>query len=262
VLKIIIADDELPIREWLKYCLNGREDRFEIVGMAADGIRAYDLVMEKRPDVLITDIRMPHMNGTTLMERLRESSPDIEFVVLTNHADFSYARRAISCGVREYILKSELRSSELIEILENIDNEHHRPHKDVSAGIMKLAASPAPGEDADSLARSHEAVEEALAYIRKHFHENLSLEDVSGHVYRSPAYFSRLFKEITGENFSIYLIHYRLEKAKSLLLETEMKITDISCRVGYQNPSYFSRLYKKHMGRTPEEERRQGKKSK
>lgn len=260
MLRIIIADDELPIREWLRYCLNGREDRFEIVGMAADGIRAYDLVLEKRPDVVITDIRMPHMNGTTLMERLREVIPDIEFVVLTNHADFTYARRAISCGAREYILKSELRSSELIEILENIDDEHRRPRRNDDARVMRMPVSPAPGED--GMARSHESVEEALVYIRTHFHENISLEDVSSHVYRSPAYFSRLFKEITGENFSVYLIHYRLERAKALLIETDMKITDISCRVGYQNPSYFSRLYKKHMGCTPEEERRRGKRAK
>ena len=78
---------------------------------------------------------------------------------------------------------------------------------------------------------------------------------MAGIIFRSPEYFSRLFKEEVGENFSTYLIRYRLNRAREMLKKTDMKISEISYQVGYSTQSYFSRLYKKYMGKTPEEER-------
>jgi len=190
------------------------------------------------------------------MEQISEILPQTDVVVLTNHADFSYARQAVSCGAKEYILKSELRSSELIAILEEIYEEHHRIKDKENVRPREFEDKRKFLEDIDLHTGGHESVEKALSFIHEHYEDNISLVDVAGYVYRSPAYFSRLFKEVTGENFSIYLIQYRLKMAARLLKETDLKITDISYRVGYQNPSYFSRLYKKHMGCTPEEERK------
>lgn len=255
MLRIVIADDELPIREWLKYCLSEKEDRFQIVGRAADGQEAYELLLEKEPDVLITDIRMPKMSGLSLMKASRDRLPQLTFVVLTNHADFAYAKEAISCGAKEYILKSELRSSELIRILEEIEEDKNKARQADRPGLgPRMPQIMAEKMEEDH--RGHEAVKEALAYMAQHYGDKLSLSELAQHVYRSPAYFSRLFKEVTGKNFSTYLTLYRLKQGQKLLRQTRLKITDIAAMVGYQNPSYFSRLYKKHMGWTPEEERR------
>lgn len=261
MLRILIADDEQPIREWLNYCLKDKRDSLEVVGTASDGWQAYELAVKERPDVVIMDIRMPKMDGITAMKNIKQGLPETEFVILTNHAEFSYAKQAISCGAKEYILKSELRSSELIEILEKI--EEGRAHQGRSAqhdrqiikDQLERAAKKTLAEYRD-IPENNKFIEKALEYIHEHFHEAISLADVAGQVYRSPEYFSRLFKGVTGENFSIYLINYRLIQAKSLLINTDLKITEIAYRVGYQNPSYFSRLYKKYMGITPEEERR------
>jgi len=256
MLKIIIADDELPIREWLNYCLRDSEDGLKVVGTASDGLQAYELAVKEKPDVVIMDIKMPKMDGLTAMKNIKNVLPNTDFIILTNYAEFSYAKQAISCGAKDYILKSELRSSELIQVLKNIEKE-----RDARRGELKIH----PESIANSTFREYTSkqqehnkyIEKALNYIHEHFNEAISLADVAGQVHRSPEHFSRLFKEITGENFSAYLINYRLIQARHLLVNTDLKITEIAFKVGYQNPSYFSRLYKRHMGITPEEERRQ-----
>lgn len=258
MLRIVIADDELPIREWLNYCLKDKNTWLEIVGIASDGLQAQELAVQEKPDVVIMDIRMPKMDGITAMKSIKKILPQTEFVILTNYADFSYAKQAITCGAKEYILKSELRSSELIEILAKIEEDHSTQYDrpGIKDPLENAAPKTLPEYSGDHLDHNNQFIEKALIYIHEHFDKVISLADVAGQVYRSPEYFSRLFKEVTGENFSIYLINYRLTQARTLLINTDYKITDIAYRVGYQNPSYFSRLYKKYMGITPEDERR------
>lgn len=258
MLRIVIADDELPIREWLNYCLKDKTARLEVVGIASDGLQAQELAVKEKPDVVIMDIRMPQMDGITAMKNIKKVLPQTEFVILTNYADFAYAKQAITCGAKEYILKSELRSSELIEILAKIEEDRQSQYNRPGiADQLERAAQKTLTECAgDRPDNNNQFIEKALIYIHEHFDKAISLADVAGQVYRSPEYFSRLFKEVTGENFSVYLINYRLTQARKLLVNTDFKITDIAYRVGYQNPSYFSRLYKKYMGITPEDERR------
>ena len=257
MIKIVIADDELPIREWLNYCFQEKSESFQIVGIAADGLQTYNLVLKEKPDVVIIDINMPSMDGISVMEKIKEKLPEIEFIILTNYADFSYAKKAITYGAKEYILKSELRSSELIQIIEKIEeknqlqSESQRKYNQLEI-VAKKTIVDLPGE----FNVNKKSIVKALEYIHAHFNENISLSDVADQLYLSPEYFSRLFKEVTGGNFSIYLINYRLNEAKNLLINTDLRITDISFRIGYNNHSYFSRLYKKYMGMTPEEERK------
>ena len=79
------------------------------------------------------------------------------------------------------------------------------------------------------------------------------MDDVSREVDISPYYFSKIFKEATGENFIEYLTNLRIEKAKELLDNTEMSMKEICLEVGYSNPNYFSRIFKKSVGVSPTE---------
>lgn len=109
--------------------------------------------------------------------------------------------------------------------------------------------------------REHEGVSEeqiiakAKDYIRENYSRDISLEDVSEHVYLSSGYFSKLFKQHTGENYIDYLIRVRMDKAKELLEQTRYKTYDIGESVGYTNTKYFLRLFKKYTGMTPSEYR-------
>ena len=98
-----------------------------------------------------------------------------------------------------------------------------------------------------------QSVREAIQYIHDNYgNQDLSLKEVAQAVYRSPEYLSRRFKSETGKNFSVYLMLYRLNQAKELLLYTDMRIYEVAYAVGYAAPSYFSKVYHEYVGVTPE----------
>ncbi len=101
--------------------------------------------------------------------------------------------------------------------------------------------------------RSYGVVDRALSYIQNNYQKDISLEDVSREVDISPYYFSKIFKDSTGENFIEYLTNLRIEKAKDLLDNTDLSMKEICSEVGYANQNYFSRIFKKNVGVTPTE---------
>lgn len=103
--------------------------------------------------------------------------------------------------------------------------------------------------------RSTDIIRMARDYIAENYSRELSLDDVSRVVNISPYYFSKLFKEATGENFIEYLINIRIEKAKELLGNADLSMKEICAMCGYQDPNYFSRTFKKNVGVTPTEYR-------
>ncbi|MDY3249019.1 MAG: helix-turn-helix domain-containing protein, partial [Candidatus Choladocola sp.] len=101
--------------------------------------------------------------------------------------------------------------------------------------------------------QSDSVVKKAKAYIQEHFSEDVSLDDVSREVNISPYYFSKIFKEESGENFIEYLTKVRMEKAKEMLANPDLSIKEVSAMSGYADPNYFSRLFKKQTDMTPRE---------
>jgi two-component system response regulator YesN len=100
---------------------------------------------------------------------------------------------------------------------------------------------------------SSSLIDKAKVYIEKQFHKDISLDEVSKELNISPYYFSKLFKEETGENFIEYLTNLRICEAKKLLSQSEMSMKEICGRIGYSDPNYFSRIFKKSLGVTPTE---------
>lgn len=101
--------------------------------------------------------------------------------------------------------------------------------------------------------QSNSAVKKAMLYIQENYSKDISLDDVSGQVNISPYYFSKIFKEETGENFIEYLTRVRIEKAKALLVDANVSVKEAGIQSGYSDPNYFSRIFKKQMDMTPSE---------
>ena len=101
----------------------------------------------------------------------------------------------------------------------------------------------------------NQIVVKAKDYIQKNFQNDLSLDEVSRQLDLSMYYFSKLFKEETGNNFVEYMTNLRMEKAKELLQKDELSMKEICSAVGYSDPNYFSRIFKKNTGATPTEYR-------
>lgn len=104
-MKILIVDDEPTIRAGLRMLLMNCFDGIIISGEAKHGKEALELIKSQKPDILITDILMPVMDGLQLIESIREKQLDIDIIVLSGHSDFEYARHALRLGVNEYLLK-------------------------------------------------------------------------------------------------------------------------------------------------------------
>ena len=101
-LRVLLADDHLIVAEALKRLL---EPEFELVGVVEDGFALLEAAAEKKPDVIVTDISMPGLNGIEALEELKKKNPDVHVVVLTMHRDVAYARRALDAGALGYVLK-------------------------------------------------------------------------------------------------------------------------------------------------------------
>ncbi|NMA95044.1 MAG: helix-turn-helix domain-containing protein [Clostridiales bacterium] len=99
--------------------------------------------------------------------------------------------------------------------------------------------------------KNKDTIYRAIEYVNQRYMEKITLEDVSNHVHLSSSYFSKLFKDETGYNFSRYLNRVRIEKSKKLLLNREISIVDISNFVGFEDQSYFTRVFKEMTGNTP-----------
>lgn len=103
--RVFLVDDEIVIRENMRTCIDWGKEGFEYCGDAPDGELALPLIEKLKPDILITDIRMPFMNGLELSAIVRRMQPNIKIIILSGHDEFEYARQAIRIGVEEYCLK-------------------------------------------------------------------------------------------------------------------------------------------------------------
>lgn len=116
MLKVLVVDDEVPIRQWLEVCIQ-KMDGFQIIGTAAHGAEGYSVFRKEKPDIIITDIRMPGIDGLEMLKMIRDINPSVYMIVLTSHEDFGYARNAIQFGVSDYILKTEITVDSLMQLL-------------------------------------------------------------------------------------------------------------------------------------------------
>lgn len=238
--RIFIVDDEEIVIEGISTIIERYMPDCVVTGSATDGISARNEILEKKPDVLVTDIRIPGMDGLSLIEDVRQFLPDMICIVISGYMEFEYARRALQMGVKDYIDKpvtiEKLKKS--IENLGRFDNVKKAEHEDVP--------------DVKMTETGHSAIDRALAFINDNYDRDIGLSEVASVVNMNPAYLCVLFKENVGESFIKYLTKVRINKAKSLLA-SGMKVVDVSGMVGYNDCRYFCDIFKKHENMTPNE---------
>lgn len=126
MIKVFLVEDEVVVREGIRKTLNWEENDFKFCGEASDGELAYPLIQKYKPDIVITDIRMPFMDGLELSRLIKKEMPWIKIIILSGYGEFEYAKEAINIGVTEYLLKpisgTELMNC-LLKVKENIINE-------------------------------------------------------------------------------------------------------------------------------------------
>lgn len=240
--KVYIIDDEKLIREGLTHYINWDKLGMEIVGSAGDGMTALEEITRLLPDIIISDIRLPELSGVKLLKELRERNIKCEFILISAYSDFDYAQEGIRYGAFDYILKP-IDEDTLEETLQRCSNK--------LLSEQPCETQEPPEENAKNLSYKEKLVAQVTDYVQTHYQEEIKLEDAAEMINMSASHFGRLFKEITGENFSRYVYRIRMEKSKELICNSTYKIYEIAEMVGYTDISHFSKKFKEYFGYSP-----------
>ena len=247
--RLMVVEDETIIRRGIVKGIQWEELGFRVIAEAANGKTAlkhldHAQLSEEIPDVMLVDIQMPVMNGLALMKELQRYYPFIRIVVLSGFSDFDYAQQAMSFGAMGYLLKPTQKAE--------IAKTFFRIKKTLDEERMTYRTASAPKRRVDPV------VEKINQYMNAHFCERITLENAAEEFYMNPSYFSTFFKQKTGESFKRCLTRLRMEKAKDLLRETDLKTYDIAGLVGYDDFRYFCKLFKTVTGETVMAFRKEG----
>lgn len=129
MVRVFLVEDEMLIREGIKNSIRWDKEGYEFVGEASDGELALPMILKEKPDILITDIRMPFMTGLELSRLVKQELPGIKILIISGYDDFEYAKEAIGVGVTEYLLKP-ISSAKLLETLQSVSEEIFRERKE------------------------------------------------------------------------------------------------------------------------------------
>ncbi|MDE6603009.1 MAG: response regulator [Lachnospiraceae bacterium] len=248
--KVAIIDDEPLIVEGLSKTMEWGKWDCQVAGTASDGKEGMKLIREKRPDIVITDINMPKMDGLRMIAGLKSEFPDMQLIILTGYREFEYARQAIELGVARFLLKPS-KMNELEEAVEAVTKRLDQMQMPVMTFAPEEAAGTAPEEEAETEENSEAnsfIVNNALEYIRTNSKEKLRLSDVADQVYVSQWHLSKLLNKHTGKTFSDILNGARMDRSKELLKDPSLRICDVAEMVGFQDLAHFSRVFKKMEG--------------
>ncbi|HBF39224.1 MAG TPA: DNA-binding response regulator [Firmicutes bacterium] len=248
MIKVVVAEDEELILNHIIKKIQAVDSDFLIVGAAQNGKQALEMVEEFSPDIIVTDIRMPVIDGLELLKNVSLNYPYIKTIVVSGYSDFEYAKQAIQYGVREYLLKP-LESEELHKALAKIKISLEAEMNFLGHKIVKTA----PGNTSPK-----EVAAIILQFIRENFAQEINLNSLAKNFNFNASYLSKLFKKYYAETPVRYLLNLRIHEAKHLLRsQPELGIKAIGELVGYPDPFYFSRIFKHITGKSPSEFREQ-----
>ena len=237
-LKVLLVDDEIIIRQGFRQLFDWEAPDCEVVGEAADGMEALSQIDALNPDIVTMDINIPIMNGLKVIQLSRMKHPDTAFIIVSGYDDFAYCREALRLQITDYILKPV----DYEEFGACIDN--------LKIALFEKKTS----EETDG--QEERIINKIVRFVQKHLSEEISLSVLAEEFHFSSQYVSQLFKNEIGVNFLTYLTNIRMEKAKKLLLNTDLPIAEISEQSGYGDYRVFTKVFKKSEGVTPSQYRR------
>jgi YesN/AraC family two-component response regulator len=231
-LLLVEDDPELSanLEEWLT------ASGYRVAG-AADGAEAIALVSERPFDVIVTDLKMPRVDGLGLLRWIKETQRPIPVIFLSGQASIHDAIQALrEFGGFDFLVKP----------LEDLNQLNQAIERALASKVLPLALPSAAVESEDN-----PVVGQALEVIRTYFREAIGLAEISAMLGYTPTYLTTLMQRETGRTVQQWIIHERLQLSKQLLAQTDWSLNRIAIEVGYSNQTHFGRQFKQSLGQTP-----------
>ncbi len=244
--RILIVEDEEIIRRGLVSTIDWRSMDCLVVGDAADGRAGLELLRREHPDILLTDIRMPRMDGIAMAECARAEGILPQLVFLTSYAEFGYAKKAIELQAADYLLKP-VDEAELTALMRRLaaEGREHRAGESLMEGIDWSRYFADEG--------LNPYVRQAMERIRSDYRKRISIELLAEEVGVSASYLSRKFKEAVGQTFLELLTRERLQKAVAQLVSGKYRVYEVAEENGFGDYKNFCTVFKKYMQCSPRE---------
>lgn len=241
MLKVLVVEDEEMIRKGIVLAVDWAAMDCVVVGEAANGVEALEAVERLNPSLIITDLKMPRMDGIEMLRCLRDRGNHVYVIILTAYDSFTYAQSALRLGAVDFLLKP-FHDGDLEQAVTALRRRMEGAEREEPAlpGLKKGDKS--------------KYVLEAMDYIGKHYQDpNISISDIALDLGISEGHLSRTFKKETDYTLLNYLTRYRIHKAMELLRDCRVKVYEVAAQVGYRDITYFSATFKRVTGLTPSE---------
>lgn len=241
MLKVLIVEDEEMIRKGIVLTVDWAALDCVVVGEASNGLEGLEAARRLQPSLIITDLKMPQMDGIEMLRSLREQGCKAHVIILTAYDNFTYAQSALRLGAVDYLLKP-FHDGDLENAIMQLQNRLKS-----GSDSPETIGTPRKGDKS-------KYVLEAMAYISKHYNEpDISVGTVAQSLNISEGYLSHTFKKETDYTLLNYLTRYRIHKAMELLKDCRVKVYEVAEQVGYRDIAYFSATFKKYTGLSPSE---------
>ena len=255
---LMIVDDEPLIRKGILTLVDfdklGITDTYE----ASNGLEGLSLFIQHAPQLVLLDINLPQMNGLELAQAIKTQDHHAKIAMITGYDYVDYAITALKIGVDDYILKP-VSKQDVTNVLAKLIKEYesdrtNREVQTVVSALMQKSAVHMTASTQNSTDVNESLYQRLQALIDQSISSpELSLTSVAQSLGYSSNYLSSLFRHLFGVPFQEYVLSYRLEKAKLLLLTTTLKNYEIAERVGFDDVNYFNTRFKLKYGVSPKQ---------
>ena len=240
-MKVLVVEDEELIRRGIVLAVDWAALDCVVVGEAANGAEALEAVERLNPSLIITDLKMPRMDGIEMLRQLRERGNNAYVIILTAYDSFEYAQSALRLGAVDFLLKP-FHDGDLEQAVLGVQKRIKG-----SGGAEKPVIAIKKGDKS-------RYVLEAMDYIGEHYADpGISVGSIAAHLGISEGHLSHTFKRETDYTLLNYLTRCRIRKAMELLRGGKLKIYEVAERVGYRDITHFSSTFKKVTGISPSE---------
>lgn len=244
--RVLLVEDDAALRFMCSQMKEWKEYGLVVAAEAANGKEALEILKTQDFDLIMTDIRMPFMDGLELLEQLQNMKYPALTVLISSYDEFEYARKGMILGCQDFLVKP-IKGQKLKDLLSRISSRLKERAGESGENPLLGQVLKTLGVEADKNSFLYRLCD----YLTRHIEENVTMEDAAEYMNLSKDYLGKTVKQNCGKTFPALYSFMKIEYARQLLETGSYKAYEISEILGYSSPDYFTKVFKEHTGTTP-----------